>query len=676
MAPAPVAATQRLARAHPLSLRLQLLLAASLLVVVPLAGYRFVLAMEAFLRANQAQAAAGAAHTLAIALESRPELLPDPRPPPPGPHLYVHPLAAPPQVDGYADDWWPLLDEAQAGTPVLRAAAHGDALFLLLALPAHRRAPPALRLLLEDAPGFRRAWLLATAGPGPTPAHEVPPAPGATRPAHRDDRIRAAVGRSRGRLVVEMRLPLALRAPRLGVELLAAAAPRATPAGRVPEAGSYALVLPPPGLATLLRTLAPAAGRRLRVTDRDGRVLAEAGELDPHAARGRLAALLDGLLEPDEDALLSLAPASLRLEGPELAAALGGSPAARLRGGARDGARVVTAAHPLRRDGRVAGALVLEESTSPIQALGRRALLELLGTTALAFAAGIAGLLLVAGRAARRLRTLRDRAAAAVDAAGRVRAAFEPPAGGDEIGDLGRSFAATVSRLEAYQDYLERLAQRLSHELRTPLAVIRTSLDNLSLAVPDPDPELARCQARIREGVDRLDGLIRRMSEAARLEHAISDTETARLELAPLLRSAVQAHAAAWPEPAVELVADAGVPLAVTGSAELLLQALDKLLANARDFAAPGSTVRVRLERVEDRARIAVDNRGRALPAMPPERLFDSLVSARDGDDGGLHLGLGLHVVRLVAEFHRGRAFAENLPDGGARVGIELPLAA
>ena len=109
------------------------------------------------------------------------------------------------------------------------------------------------------------------------------------------------------------------------------------------------------------------------------------------------------------------------------------------------------------------------------------------------------------------------------------------------------------------------------------------------------------------------------------------------------------------------------------GAPELVAQALDKLFDNARSFAPEDGWIELALEARENGAEIRVANSGPALPATMQERLFDSLVSMRSGARGGdtPHLGLGLYVVRLVAELHRGAAAARNLADGS---GVEFAL--
>ena len=650
-----------------MSLRARLLLAASLLLAVPLAGYRFVLGMETFLRERQVESASGTAHTLARILEGRADLLAAPGAPAPDARiLYVHPIAQAPETDGYDADWGELaLRDPGDG---VRAAHHDAHLFLLVAL---RRTPPPVRLrvIMEDAPGFTRAWLLDAAVPGAIGAVEVPPASGAVSPAHADSRIQAGVQHLGGDTVFEIRMPLALHAPALRFEVLDGQ----QVIRRVPERGALEVLVPAPELAALVGSLITATGRRLRVTDARGHVLAQAGTLHGDSKADALAALLDHVLDVDDDTLLSLAPSTLTLDGPELAAALSGVPAARLRRGDGGGTLVVSATRPLRAGTRIVGALVLEESTSPIESLARHALLELALTAGGAFLLASAVLLAVAGRAASRLRALRDQAAVAIDASGRVGPTFDAPGGHDEIGDLGRSFAAALSRLHGYQDYLEQLARRLSHELRTPIAVVRSSLENLALA----DDTAAHCPGpallRARQGIERLDALIRRMSEAARLEQAMADSERVVVDLRALVASAVEGHAQTAGNPPLLARLDA-VPMHMTGSPDLVLQALDKLIANACDFAATGTAITVVLERRGALARLAVENLGPALPAGNPARLFDSMVSEREAGGNEPHLGLGLYVVRLVAQFHGGQAFAEDLAGGGARVGMDLPV--
>ena len=110
---------------------------------------------------------------------------------------------------------------------------------------------------------------------------------------------------------------------------------------------------------------------------------------------------------------------------------------------------------------------------------------------------------------------------------------------------------------------------------------------------------------------------------------------------------------------------------------EAIAQALDKLASNARDFAEPGSVVRLHLSVAPTAAgamgyRIAMHNRGGPLPDLMADSLFDSMVSVRgDGRASDSHLGLGLYLVRLIAEFHGGEPFARDEP-GGVAVGFTI----
>jgi signal transduction histidine kinase len=114
--------------------------------------------------------------------------------------------------------------------------------------------------------------------------------------------------------------------------------------------------------------------------------------------------------------------------------------------------------------------------------------------------------------------------------------------------------------------------------------------------------------------------------------------------------------------------------LPVDGSPDLVAQMLDKLVANAVEFAA-GRPIDVRLEADGDNALISVGNEGPPLPEGMEGRLFESMVSVRpDGARDAPHLGLGLFIVRGIAQFHRGSVAATNKPDG-VIVTVTLPRA-
>ena len=248
---------------------------------------------------------------------------------------------------------------------------------------------------------------------------------------------------------------------------------------------------------------------------------------------------------------------------------------------------------------------------------------------------------------------------------------------GDEIGDLSRSFASVLARLAEYADYQEKMASRLSHELRTPIAVVRSSLDNLKqTSLPD---DARVYMVRAQEGLARLTTILTRMTEAARLEQSLSDVERERFDLGLVVAGCVDGYAQAYPA-AVIAFTPPGSECIVDGAPDLIAQMLDKLVANAVEFGRDGNkagAVEVGLARDGDDARLTVSNEGPPLPETLDGHLFDSMVSLRHGaDEGEPHLGLGLYIVRLIAQFHGGSAHAANRRDGkGVVVTITIPCA-
>ncbi|MEZ5738663.1 MAG: ATP-binding protein [Burkholderiaceae bacterium] len=350
---------------------------------------------------------------------------------------------------------------------------------------------------------------------------------------------------------------------------------------------------------------------------------------------------------------------------------------------------LTTSAHPVWLNDRIAGALVLEQASAGDLSAMQSALEWIALLTALAIASTLLALFGLASLTVARIERLHRAAEAAIDARGRVSGAMPRFRLRDEVASLASGYEKVLNRLREHQHYLANLRSRLVHELRTPIMVVRSSLDNLADTGGEAGNESPSADnpfvQRALSGAMRLERVLASMSEAASLESMLGDSAVERTDLVGLLEGLTEAYQQAYGakprapgEPAPVFRFDTGLAQAIAMVVpETIAQAVDKLAANAVDFATPGSEIRLQLlvePKVGHRAgyRISVINDGPALPAVMADSLFESMVSVRgEGAREQSHLGLGLYLVRLIAEFHGGTAFAENTRTG-VRIGFTM----
>lgn len=428
----------------------------------------------------------------------------------------------------------------------------------------------------------------------------------------------------------------------------------------------------------ILRSLGRAESR-IWIVDRQQRLLAIAGDLgkkpspekDPadlldwlaRALRPVTSFLLERPTEDFDDALSE----SQISGGAEVRNALLGVQGRRWRQSPDSRAVILSAAHPIWDGEDVVAVIVAEETTNAIRSISNRTLEKIVAVTLVAFALGALALLLFASRLSLRLRRLRDEAEEAIDSQGRVKKLIAGSKANDEIGDLSRSFSTALERLAQYNAYLEKLGGRLAHELRTPITVVGSSLENLRMAQL---PEEARIYTeRAAEGLTRLQTVLTRMSEATRLEQLVRQSERERFDAREVVRGCVKGYETIYVSHKFSLSLP-DQPVMLRGAPDLYAQMLDKLAANAADFSGGDEPIRMRLDA---QGSLTVSNSGPLLPAETAGRLFESMVSGRSGNGGEPHLGLGLYIVRLIAEFHGGQARAANREDGsGVVVRVDL----
>lgn len=455
---------------------------------------------------------------------------------------------------------------------------------------------------------------------------------------------------------------------------------------------------------TLKNTLAVYAqpNRRLYVTNGNAWVLAETGEqlpndiamMDfPNTGYGSVGPVqtdelslqkaVDGILTQIYRLILSenstgsgdrVVPHQGRFTQPFIESVLRGEPAGNWRQHRLSEADIVVG-YPIYdhlNPAKTVGAVVLAQRSEAILSVENQAISRLFRLSFSAIALITAALVLFTGVLSSRINRLSQAAKQVLSADGQFSEKISESSMQDEIGDLNRSLVILQSRLREYTLYLKTLAAKLSHELRTPLAIVRSSLENLEDS-GGVDAGASVYLTRANEGLDRLRYIVTAMSAATRVEQSIVSADTTDIVLNDNLRNLVDSYQQSAPEHKVSarLVAE---PLSILGNDELIAQMLDKLFENALEFTPPGDSIEFSLEKDQEHAVITVSNEGPLLPEAMQQHLFDSLVSVRAEPQAKAHLGLGLHIVKLIVEFHGGQVFAENREDSsGVCFTVRLP---
>jgi two-component system OmpR family sensor kinase len=288
----------------------------------------------------------------------------------------------------------------------------------------------------------------------------------------------------------------------------------------------------------------------------------------------------------------------------------------------------------------------------------------------LALAGALLGSLLIGTRVSRPLRRMAA-VAARVDAGDLHPRIHDPGGQGHEVHVLADAFNHMLDRLtDAFASQRAFVADA-SHELRTPLTVIRGQLEVLGAQQDPSREEVRRVEHLVQAEVARIGRLVDDLLLLAKTDQA----EFLRIEPIDLpvfvedlwdgMSLLAQRRYELGPIPPGTLQADP----------DRLAQALRNLVGNAVEHTAPErGLVRLRVDVPSpNRVRFLVEDDGPGIPADQRERVFDRFHrtdAARDRASGGT--GLGLAIVRAIAEAHGGRVAAQQSPEGGARIELEL----
>lgn len=320
---------------------------------------------------------------------------------------------------------------------------------------------------------------------------------------------------------------------------------------------------------------------------------------------------------------------------------------------------------PIVVDGVTRGTFVvlefIREAREEVLAAIRVVLVVSLGVLALASLAAW----LAAGRVLAPLRELRDTALGITETDLTRRIDVR---GDDELAELGRAFNAMLDRLEAAFHSQRAFVNDASHELRTPITIVRGHLELMG----DDPVERRETVALVMDELDRMSRFVDDLLLLARAERS-DFLAPGRLELGELVAQLdAKARGLAdrdWrlhcPDREADVVADR----------QRLTQAVMSLAQNAVQHTAPGDPIAIGAAADSTCARIWVADSGPGVAEADRRRIFERFARGARGPRRSDGAGLGLAIVRAIAQAHGGDVELESAPGGGARFTITIPLA-
>ena len=244
----------------------------------------------------------------------------------------------------------------------------------------------------------------------------------------------------------------------------------------------------------------------------------------------------------------------------------------------------------------------------------------------------------------------------------------------DELGKLARVFNELLARIESSFDGMRRFTADASHELRTPLAIIRGEAD-VALSQDRAPGEYRETLEIIRDEARLLSGIVEDMLALARADAGQRRLKLEEFYFNDLIEECVRSARALALNKNISLDFESSDDTAFRGDEDLLRRMAINLLDNAIKYTPDGGSVLVKLWREDGRINLRVTDSGIGIPAEAAGRVFERFYrvdKARSRAEGGS--GLGLPIVKWIAEAHLGSVSLESAPERGSSFTVSLPV--
>jgi len=246
----------------------------------------------------------------------------------------------------------------------------------------------------------------------------------------------------------------------------------------------------------------------------------------------------------------------------------------------------------------------------------------------------------------------------------------------DEIAQLSAAFNTMSDRLNEINSFKAEMMQHISHEIRTPLQLILSSYFLLSERSTQPlDDTQRRLLLSIRKGVDRIARFSDRFLDLAKLEAGMMEYHFTAVDLAALLRKAVDDAAIVASQRNIRVTLETQPVPPITADAEKCTQIVSNLLSNAIKYSGDGGEVRVTLAPCARGVGFTVADSGSGIAPEDLPKIFTKFYRTADAVQGKMKgTGLGLALVKALVDGHGGQVTAASEPGKGSRFRVELPV--
>ncbi|HWV16307.1 MAG TPA: two-component system sensor histidine kinase CreC [Cellvibrio sp.] len=322
---------------------------------------------------------------------------------------------------------------------------------------------------------------------------------------------------------------------------------------------------------------------------------------------------------------------------------------------------VMYIAAPIVDDGQIIGVVSVAKPNRSMQPFIDRSRNHLLLTGGIIIGLGLLAGIVFSWWLSAELRRLRNYALSV--SAGQRAVLPERKIASGELNQLASALESMRTELDG-KAYIERYVQTLTHELKSPLTGIAAAAELLASPAAMSEEQQQRFVHNIASESMRMQQLIDRLLDLAKVEQQQALHERKPIALRVLWEELIEAQAARIQQHRIRCENLIPAEESISGEAFLLRQAFANLLENALDFTPPGGVIRVMAIQANQQLSIAVENQGEAIPEFAFARLTERFYSLARPGTGKKSTGLGLNFVQEVAQLHNAKLEIANTGEG------------